>query len=474
MISSYIGIESGNRTNVIFLLLLAFLVSVMVGPVFSGRLPINDYRSLEPLRKVMTIIQKDYVDSQASDTRELVFGAIRGMLKTLDDPYTRFLDPETYREMKIETNGAFGGLGIVIGVRDGQLTIISPISGTPADRAGIRPGDRIVAVEGENLKDVSLQDAIKLLKGPEGTTISFQVAREGKRDPIPFTLTREVIKIQSVAHEMAPNKVGYLRISQFIETTASDVEKSLEQLVTAGAKAIVLDLRNNPGGLLEAAVRVSELFLSSGTVVSVQARDGRKVEYTSSGTRFPSLPMMVMVNRGSASASEIVAGALRDNGRAMLAGEKTYGKGCVQSVIPIDDEAAVAITTAWYFTPAGDCIHDRGILPDLTLLDDQVLAESTANEKEQISGQPGGLKDETGSGRRLNGPVGGAKAGTAAGAIADSADKDSAAHSIISRSDISLQRVLEMMNAHLLLSSSEKTGRRKFAEAPASNRDESR
>jgi carboxyl-terminal processing protease len=340
-------------------------------PVAAGPMPVNNYKLLSPFKKVIQLIEDDYVDPGASKNKKgLMYGAIRGMLNTLNDPYTRFLEPEAFAEMQSETNGSFGGFGIYVGVRDEKLIIIAPIEDTPASRAGIKPGDVIVSIEGKSVEGVSLYDAVKLLKGPEGTVINFEVVRENSEKPVKYSLKREKIKIRSVKYALSEGDIGYIRISQFIETTAEDLDRgvqALEKQASGSLKGLILDLRNNPGGLLDAAVEVSERFLNLKKIVSIKARNEQERNYFSTKQIVYEYPLIVLVNKGSASASEIVSGALKDNKRALILGEKTYGKGCVQSVIELPDSSAVALTTAWYYTPSGRCIHEKGIKPDISV-----------------------------------------------------------------------------------------------------------
>lgn len=381
------------RAAVLFSATLMVLILSWQSNSRAGTLPVGDFRLLDPIKRAMSIIQEEYVDPETVKSNEtLIHGAIEGMVRSLNDPYSRFLDPEAYREMKIETDGSFGGLGIVITVRDGRVVIISPIAGSPAFRAGIKAGDTIIEIEGKRLHDVTLYEAIKLLRGPEGATLKMAIEREGSKALMEFSITRENIKIESVAHEK-DGKFGCIKISQFIDTTAADVEGAVRELEKGGLSGLVIDLRNNPGGLLDGAIKVSDLFLDSGIIVSVQGREREKVEYTATPGGWTSWPIVILVNRGSASASEIVAGALKDNGRGMLMGEKSYGKGCVQSVVGISNDAALAITTAWYFTPSGHCIHEKGLDPDIVLSEQAEEDEKTQEKKPIGTGSPSNADD---------------------------------------------------------------------------------
>jgi carboxyl-terminal processing protease len=326
------------------------------------------YEQLKLFTDVLAIIQNQYVDE--TEPREVIYGAVRGMLRALD-PHSSFMDPESYREMQVETSGSFGGLGIEITIRDDQLTVVAPIEGTPAWRAGIQPGDRIVKIEGLVTKDMSLPDAVKRMRGPKGTKITVTVAREGIKDPIDVTLVREVIQVQSVkAQELEPG-IGYIRVRQFQERTAPDLVTAVEKFEKTGRLGgLIVDVRSNPGGLLSAAVEVSEEFLGDGKlIVYTEGRvRNQNMRFTAHAKRaITEVPLVVLVNQGSASASEIVAGAIQDHGRGVVIGQQTFGKGSVQTIIPLADGSGLRLTTARYFTPKGRSIHGKGITPDIVI-----------------------------------------------------------------------------------------------------------
>jgi carboxyl-terminal processing protease len=338
------------------------------------------YETLKLFTEVLSIVQNQYVDEVAP--RDLIYSAIRGTLRSLD-PHSAFLDPEMYREMQVETTGAFGGLGIEITLKDDILTVVSPIDGTPAHRAGIQSGDRIIRIEGIPTKDMPLIDAVKRMRGKPGTKVTITIAREEWKEPREITITREQIRIQSIrSHDLEPG-IGYIRLRQFQEQTPNDLEVALDRFAKNGGKALVLDLRNDPGGLLTAAVDVTEKFL----------QDGKLIVYTEGRLRNQSMrfvghskkpyldfPMVVLVNQGSASASEIVAGALQDWGRAIVLGTQTFGKGSVQTIIPLSDGSGLRLTTAKYFTPKGRSIHGKGITPDIVVEPPKVAAASQPQE----------------------------------------------------------------------------------------------
>jgi carboxyl-terminal processing protease len=326
------------------------------------------YEQLKLFTDVLTIIQNQYVDE--TEPREVIYGAVRGMLRALD-PHSSFMDPESYREMQVETSGSFGGLGIEITIRDDQLTVVAPIEGTPAWRAGIQPGDRIVKIEGLATKDMTLPDAVKRMRGPKGTKVTITVVREGTREPFDVALVREVIQVQSIRSQEIEPGIGYIRIRQFQERTAPDLVASVEKFDKAGKLAgLIVDVRNNPGGLLSAAVEVSEEFLGDGKlIVYTEGRvRNQNMRFTAHARRaITEVPMVVLVNQGSASASEIVAGAIQDHGRGVVIGQQTFGKGSVQTIIPLADGSGLRLTTARYFTPKGRSIHGKGITPDIVI-----------------------------------------------------------------------------------------------------------
>jgi carboxyl-terminal processing protease len=326
------------------------------------------YEQLKLFTDVLTIIQNQYVDE--TEPREVIYGAVKGMLRALD-PHSSFMDPESYREMQVETSGSFGGLGIEITTRDDQLTVVAPIEGTPAWRAGIQPGDRIVKIEGLATKDMNLPDAVKRMRGPKGTKVTITIVREGTREPFDVALVREVIQVQSIRSQELEPGIGYIRIRQFQERTAPDLVASVEKFDKAGKLAgLIVDVRNNPGGLLSAAVEVSEEFLGDGKlIVYTEGRvRNQNMRFTAHARRaITEVPMVVLVNQGSASASEIVAGAIQDHGRGVVIGQQTFGKGSVQTIIPLADGSGLRLTTARYFTPKGRSIHGKGITPDIVI-----------------------------------------------------------------------------------------------------------
>jgi len=359
------------RTGVLVALLL------LVGVTTDNRSPIGDaqaynsqtYDHIRLFSEALSIVQKNYVEEP--ETQELVRGAIKGMLTSLD-PHSSFMNPDMYKEMQIDTQGEFQGIGITIGTRDGILTVIAPIDDTPAFRAGILAGDKIVMIEDTSTKGMSLMEAVKLMRGPKGTKVTISIAREGEPKPIKHTITRDVIPLFSVKIKDLDPNIGYVRIAQFAKKTSTEFAEALEKVrgeKGEAFKGLVLDLRNNPGGLLVSAIEVADLFVDSGPIVTTKGRlQNQNFAYNAKnkGTE-PDYPLVVLVNGGSASASEIVAGALQDYKKAILIGTTTFGKGSVQTIYRLGDGSGMRVTTARYFTPSGRSIQATGIEPDIVV-----------------------------------------------------------------------------------------------------------
>ena len=345
------------------------------------------YEELRAFSEVLTKVQKHYVE--AVEVKDLVQGAIRGMLSTLD-PHSAYMTPDMYKEIQVETKGEFGGVGIQIGIKENRLTVIAPIEGTPAHRAGIKAGDHITKVNDEATKDLTLMDAVQKMRGPKGTKVALTVRREGAPEPLVFQIVRDIIKLRSVRSEVIEDNIGYIRISQFQESTGRDLGKALKKFREQRLQSTILDLRNNPGGLLNAAVEVSEHFVGPGKlIVYIKTRDGRKDEYVSRAKVEPDeRPMIILVNEGSASASEIVAGALQDWELAAVVGTTTFGKGSVQTILPLSDGAGLRLTTAKYYTPKGRSIQSTGITPDIVVKREPV-ATAKPEEKKGPKEKPG-------------------------------------------------------------------------------------
>ncbi len=352
----------------LFLLITALsILSVSVALYMKDGIagPENPYEDLKRFSEVMTLIQKNYVEPV--DTKALLYGAIKGMLESLD-PHSTFLTPEMFKEMQTETKGSFEGIGIEITVKDGILTVVAPIEDTPAFKAGIRSGDQIVRIGEEHTKNMSLHDAVKRLRGPKGTEVRVWIMRRGWSEPKEFTIVRDVIKTKSIKWKIIEPGYGYIRITQFQERTDDDLKNALIQLnKKSPLRGLIIDIRNNPGGLLDQAVKVADVFLEDGLIVSIRGRnsDQKKDFYAKKDGIEPHYPIVVLVNNGSASASEILAGALQDHHRALILGLETFGKGSVQTLIPLEDGSGIKLTTAIYYTPSGRSIQAKGIIPDI-------------------------------------------------------------------------------------------------------------
>lgn len=349
--------------------ILVLLLLVSVSEVKAKKLVTdNKYDDIALLSRVLNYIEKHYVDKV--DSKRLVHGAISGMLNDLD-PHSSFLGPEIYRQMKNDTSGKFGGIGIEIWLGDdGLLTVLQPIEGTPAWDAGIMSGDKIIKINGENTKGLSLIDAVAKMRGKNGETITLSIFRDGFEDLKDFAVKRTEIKIKSVKSQTIEPKYGYFKLNHFQENSARELNKHIKRYKNKnGLKGIILDLRNNPGGLLDEAVAVSNLFIDDGVIVTTQGRDKTKTDIrrARSGKADKSTPLVILVNGNTASAAEIVAGAVKDHKRGLILGSQTFGKGSVQQVIPLSDEVGIKLTVAKYYTPSGVSIQETGISPDVLL-----------------------------------------------------------------------------------------------------------
>jgi carboxyl-terminal processing protease len=342
------------------------------------------YKDLEIFANVLTLLQQHYVDK--IDTNEVIIGAINGMLTSLD-PHSSYMQPDDFKELQEETKGSFSGIGIEITIRDGILTVVSPIEGTPAFKQGIGAGDQIIRINAESTKDMSLMKAVKKLRGEKGTKVTITVHRPGGQALKDFTLTRDVIPLHSVkSMQLEPGQL-YIRITNFQAATTRDVRNVLNKFSKKQPlKGVVLDLRSNPGGLLDQAVKVSDIFLDKGVIVSTRGRNPEQemIFEAHNGSGKFTFPMVVLVNGGSASASEIVAGALQDHGRAIIIGTVTFGKGSVQTIIPMPNGAGIRLTTARYYTPSGDSIQETGITPDVIVPFQEPVKKETIQQPWEI------------------------------------------------------------------------------------------
>jgi len=334
------------------------------------------------MKQARTILETYHVngDKNKKSDEELFYGAMKGMVAAWGDPYSRFVDPDELKQEEIDIEGEYGGLGLYIGSRDGKILVVSPIEGTPADKAGLQPMDEIVKVDDDVVLGWNINDVVEKLRGKPGTKVTVWVRREGNDELLRFDMTRELIKIDSVNQKRLTNDVAYIRITHFTQKTAEEMRKALNTAGETKAKGLVLDLRNNPGGLLDASVAVADYFLDGGEVVSIKGRveKANEVYEAKPGTLFAG-PVSVLINEGSASASEIVAGALKDRGRAVLVGEKSFGKGSVQTLFKLPDGSGLFVTIAKYYTPSGVTIDGVGIKPDI-----EVKGKYTGNLKDDV------------------------------------------------------------------------------------------
>jgi carboxyl-terminal processing protease len=382
-----------GNVRIVLVIFAVFLVGVLIGSAHSQKVSAvsnSTYEDLKVFTEVLGLIQKDYVEE--TNSKDLINGAIKGMLETLD-PHSAFMPPNMYKEMQEETKGRFEGLGIEITVKDSVLTVVSPIEGTPAYKAGILAGDQIVKIDGEPTKNFTLMDSVKRLRGPRGTKVTISILREGFTKPKDFTLVREVIPVRSVRHELLDKNYGYIRLSQFQEKTDDEFEKAIKALQEESKgilRGLILDLRNNPGGLLDQAVKISDRFIESGLIVSVEGRkeDQKMKFYAHPDGNLAHYPLIVLVNGGSASGAEIVAGAIQDQGRGIIVGTQTFGKGSVQTIIPLKDGSGLRLTTARYYTPNGRSIQAKGIVPDII-----VKPSGPEEEKEALASKFPAEKD---------------------------------------------------------------------------------
>jgi len=353
-----------NRKKILIAALVLLLTGVVIGQGMVQAKP-DTYEDLKSFTQALELVKRNYVENP--DNRELIQGAIRGMISSLD-PHSSYMNERSFKEMNMDIKGEFTGVGIQIGIKNQQLTVIAPIEDTPGFRAGLAAGDKIMKINDEWTKDLSIEQAVDKMRGPRNTQVKLLIFREGWDKARDFTITRDVIKVQSVKSEMLDSEVGYVKIIQFQGQTTEELEKALKGLEAKGVKKLVLDLRNDPGGLLDASVDVSSKFLAKDKlVVYLQGRQktDRKDFLTTAIAPPREYPMVILVNTGSASASEIVAGALQDSKRALIIGTQTFGKGSVQTVFPLEGGGGIRLTTAKYYTPSGRSIQNVGITPDI-------------------------------------------------------------------------------------------------------------
>ena len=349
------------------LLLFIIISSILITKSFSENVDI--YKKIDLFGEVLEKINKDYVDEV--DTSKSMDAAINGLLQSLD-PYSAYMTPESFEGMQTETSGKFGGLGIEVGMEAGVVKVISPIDNTPASKAGLKAGDYIVKIDGVQVQGKSLMDAVGLMRGPVGSSIKITVRRRGIKKALIFNITREIIQVQSVKSEIIDNNIGYIRLTSFNENSSKQVKEQVKILnENKNLKGYILDLRNNPGGLLSQAIRISDFFLENGEIVSTKSRKTSENQkwFAKKGDITGGKTLIVLINYGSASASEIVAGALKDHKRAIILGENSYGKGSVQSIIPLKNRGAIRLTIAKYYLPSGKSISEVGVTPDIEILE---------------------------------------------------------------------------------------------------------
>lgn len=347
----------------------------------------RDYQNLKEMRKLLGIKEflEDYYYKEI-DRGKLEEGAIRGMLQSLEDPYTVYMTREEYEDFMVHTTGTYGGIGIVVEKgEDGYITIVAPIEDTPGERAGLKAGDKIIKVDGKDVRGDQLEQAVSMMKGPEGTEVKLTILRKGM-EPFQVSIIREQIRLKTVKAQMIEGNIGYIRISAFDEKTFNDFNSELKKLVKSGMKGLVIDVRNNPGGLLDQVVEIADLLMGKGLIVYTEDRQGNREEKVSDAGKL-GLPLVVLVNQGSASASEILAGAIQDSGTGVLVGTKTFGKALVQTVRELKDGSAIKITVAQYYTPKGRSIQGKGIQPDyiIEMPEDGVMGDYEGGKDPQLS-----------------------------------------------------------------------------------------
>ncbi|MDD5561414.1 MAG: S41 family peptidase [Candidatus Omnitrophica bacterium] len=368
------------RKNILIGLLLTLLLLVGVTGVYSANKKKNHddlYRQVGLFSDTMAIINQEYVED--TKPKDLIYGALKGMLASLD-PHSQFMDPETYNELKVDTQGKFGGLGIEITIKDGVLTVITPIEDTPAWKAGIKANDHIVKINDELTREMTLMDAVKKMRGKPGEAVNLTILRDSEKKLLDFKITRDIIKIKDIKQaRILEDGIGYIRLAEFRENTLKELNNALSTLSKQKLNALIIDLRNNPGGLLDVAVKVAGRFIPPDKMIAYTKGRQRDQDFeflSGDKNAILDLPLVILINEGSASGSEIVAGVLQDYKRAIIIGNKSFGKGSVQTVIPLGDGSALRLTTSHYFTPSGKIIHGKGITPDI-----QVDSNEGSNNK---------------------------------------------------------------------------------------------
>jgi len=378
----------GMKKKVWFGVFLAFMVGTAFMALAENKRFVDDseelFKEIQLFADSISLIGADYIEPVP--IKDLVYGAIQGMMRTLGG-YNQFLDPESFEEIIVETKGEFGGVGISVGMESGVLTVISTMKDTPAFSAGIKAEDKIVKIDGKSTRDLAFDSAVEKLRGAAGTKVTITVFREKTDKILEFTITRAIIKLESVKDaKIMEGDIGYIKISEFQEKTVEDLDKAISKLSKKGMKSLILDLRNNPGGLLDSAIEALDLFLKKGLlIVYIEGRNpAKKVEFLSEKeAKYADINLAVIVNKTSASAAEIFAGAMKDNKRALVVGMRTFGKGSVQTVIPLEDKSALRLTTAAYFTPRGENLRDNGIEPDIYVEQKELICEKVSSDDEK-------------------------------------------------------------------------------------------
>ena len=368
MVSTYTKGKNSNMIKIQKILIFTIISILFLNKVYAS----NDtiYEKIDLFGEVLDKINKEYVDD--IDQSKTIDAAINGVLQSLD-PYSSYMSPEVFNEMQTETSGEFGGLGIEVGMEAGVVKVISPIDNTPASKAGVKAGDYIVKIDGIQVQGKSLTQAVEIMRGPIGSEIEITIRRRGVKKALIFNITREIIEIQSVKSELLSGKIGYIRLTQFNENSSYQIKKTIVEFKKKNnIKGYILDLRNNPGGLLTQAITISDFFLNNGEIVSTKSRkkfENRKW-FAKEGDLINGKPHIIITNYGSASASEIVAGALKDHKRAIIIGENSYGKGSVQSIIPLKNKGAIRLTISKYYLPSGKSISGVGVTPDIEIIEE--------------------------------------------------------------------------------------------------------
>ena len=379
------------RKNLLKLLAVLVLVStIMVSFVGLQRVfAWNDLNQrLQIFMQVLELVKSDYVDAKVDD-QKLVYGAIKGMLESLDDPYTRFMEPKPFKEMQMRMKGSYPGIGIYIGIKDKKITVISPIPDTPASKAGLKSGDTIVSIDGKLTKDMGLEEAVSMIRGDKGTTVKLGVIKRGQNDKKEYSIVRDNIVVKSVESKMIDGDIGYIKLNTFENVNAGiEIRKALNDVKSKGAKGLILDVRNNGGGLLSNAAEIASMFLKKDDIIVFTVdRDGRKDAMKASGEQIWQGPLVMLINEGSASASEILAGAIRDNNYGILIGYHSFGKASVQSVRQLPDNSALLLTIAKYLTPDNHDISKKGINPDIEIKTGREI-DNDKGETEKLGKEP--------------------------------------------------------------------------------------